>query len=530
MSVSYYTYISVTAKDDGKTADIFTAVCLPEPSGQFPAVIYRSPYVDGTEETPEEELCGQYEQGFRNWLDHGYAVVFQHCRGRGKSGGDCIPFAYERDDGLALHDWIRRQSFYNGELYLCGASYTAAVHYLCAPFANDIKGAILEVMDCFWYRCVYRNGIYKSGLHGVWYVGMYKRKSIPDKNFAHESFNTLPFSDFSRTVFGEDAEDFDTIISHPDENDPIWSEHYGGKEMFGGIINAGIPILFVTGFYDIFLGGMIDTWKKLDSKTREKSSFVINPYDHGGRQGEQPIAFEDGCLYDIHGDYHCKWIESVRNKAPSPFARGKVTYYQLFGEKWQCGDFLSGGGEMRFRLGEGERTYRYNPYAPASFKGGLSLNFGGAAYQDPPGSRYDIISFHTPEFTEDTKVLGQMKAHLAVRSSCEDTCFYVRVSLCGKEGDFGLRDDITQISNVCPGYVPGTEVGIDFVFDEHAFVIKKGERLRIDVSSSAFPLFIRHTNNRGLYSRHTTAKQADNTVEADRSFLILPVEDREDDQ
>ena len=62
-------------------------------------------------------------------------------------------------------------------------------------------------------------------------------------------------------------------------------------------------------------------------------------------------------------------------------------------------------------MGQGEVTYLYNPYNPASFQGGLSANFGGNAWQDPPNSRYDIISLYTPEFQEDTFIKGKMKAN-----------------------------------------------------------------------------------------------------------------------
>ena len=117
-----------------------------------------------------------------------------------------------------------------------------------------------------------------------------------------------------------------------------------------------------------------------------------------------------------------------------------------------------------------------------------------------------------------------MTARLRVRSDCEDTCFYIRLSLVKEEGDYGLRDDINQISNFAPDYVPGEEIEMDFSFDEHAFVIKKGEKLRIDVSSSAFPLYVRHTNNRGPFALQTTAKIAHNTVICNKSNITIFVE------
>ena len=62
----------------------------------------------------EEEICRNKSNEYKTWNENGYAVVFQHCRGRGKSSGDCIPYINEREDGLSLQDWIRNQPFYNG--------------------------------------------------------------------------------------------------------------------------------------------------------------------------------------------------------------------------------------------------------------------------------------------------------------------------------------------------------------------------------------------------------------------------------
>ena len=62
-----------------------------------------------------------------------------------------------------------------------------------------------------------------------------------------------------------------------------------------------------------------------------------------------------------------------------------------------------------------------------------------------------------------------------------------------------------------------------FTFDEHSFMVKKGEKLRIDISSSNLPHYVRHTNQKGLFSEQTTAKIADNTVLLDESYIELPI-------
>ena len=517
MRTSNFYYIPIN------NAELFTVCCLPETGDKFPVVICRSPYVDYYEFRSEEEACADYLKMHKSYLDKGYAVVLQHCRGRGKSSGDCVPYIYEREDSLNLQQWVREQPFYNGEIYLVGCSYTASVHFVTSPFASDIKGAVLQVQDCERYNCNYRNGFYKMGLHGSWYADMYKKKSIREKNYSPESFHLLPLIDFSQAVLGESSDDFDEILLHPDRDDPFWNTRYGGGEAHNAVKKADIPILFTTGFYDIYTGGVFDMWNGLEAGTKKQCALLVHPYDHGCNPDGQPIQFPNGHPGGVFGDYAVQWMEYIRGKNNAPVEPGKVTYYKLFGEQWCTDDFAQPEKQIRFRLGEGEKTYTYNPFAPASFPGGLSANSGGSAWQAPPNSRYDIVSLFTPEFTEDTFVKGKMTASLCVRSDCEDTCFYIRLSLEKPEGYYGLRDDIQKISNFKADYKPGEEIQIDFSFDEHAFVVQKGERLRIDISSSAFPHYVRHTNQKGPYALQKTAIIAHNTVMIGKSVLNLPI-------
>lgn len=515
---STYTYLDF----DGNK--FYTAICLPDVNGTYPTVIIRSPYNDGERNLNDEELAKKKLNDYNKWLENGFAVVFQYCRGSDRNSGDfTYAYIYEREDGLAFQNWVRHQPFYNGEIFLVGRSYTATVHLVTAPFAEDIKGAVLEAQDCERYNIYYRNGFFKSGLHGKWFSGMYKNKTLEKRNYVPESFNLLPLSDYSKTVFNEECEYLDNIFKHPNRDDPFWATHDGGAESRDALKNANIPILLVTGFYDLYTGGIFDMWNGLDEKTKNKSALVVHPFDHAGITGEhQPVNFENGVIGEQFPDYQLNWIKSIKEKSKPIFERGKITYYKLFDNKWCCDDFKS-NDNIKFYLGNGEKTYRYNPYAPASFRGGLSCNFGANAWQNKPNIRYDIISVYTDDFEKDTFVKGKITAKLKVKSSCEDTCFYMRLSLCKNEGDYGLRDDINQISNFDTNYIPGECLDMEFSFDEHAFIIKKGEKLRIDISSSAFPFYVRHTNNRGLYSEQTTAKIADNTIVLDKSFIEIPI-------
>lgn len=505
-------------------ADLFTVVCLPERGDKFPIVLQRNPYVGQDADIPDAELADAYGEQNKYMTDAGYAVIIQHCRGKGKSSGDFIPYINERADGLELQNWARRQSFYNGEIFLYGGSYTAAVHTVTAPFAPDIKGAVIKVQDCDRYGCNYRNGFFKIALHGGWYVTMYKTATIKKKHYSDGVWNTLPLSAMPEMVFGEPAEDLSEILRHPDRNDPYWQTEKTGAPARAAVCRARIPILLMTGMYDIFTGGIFDLWNDMDNETRSQSALIVCPYDHSMTRNDQPFEFPEGDPESHFAEPGLRWLEYIRGKAAPPVEPGKVTYYRMFENRWQTDVFAPAKKTARIPLGTGERSYVYNPYDPTPFPFGVSRVFGGAKLQPKPDSRYDVLSFFSEPFGQDTFVRGRMSAKLRVRSDCEDTCFYMRVSLDKKEGAFGLRDDIQQISNIDKHYLPGSEIEIPFSFDEHAFIVGKGERLRIDVASAAFPLYVRHNNMRGLFSEQRTAKIAHNTVICDASALTIPVE------
>ena len=512
-----YTYVS------GEGVSLFTVTLLPEDEERCPVLLIRDPYVDETETMTEEEAVARYAARYEAFVQAGYGVVFQQCRGRGKSTGDCIPYIHEREDGLRLQAWVRQQPFYNGQLLLYGVSYLSSAHFATAPFAPDIVGAVFHVQDCERYNIAYRNGCFKIGLHGNWYFGMYKRKTLKTPRNNAYSFDTLPLTEFSRGLLGEPAADLDEMLRHPEREDAFWSTRWGGADARDALRTAQIPVLLTTGFYDIYTGGIFDMWRSLPPETRQRSALLVSAYDHPDQPDPQGIVFPDGSKQEHFGaHYEIPWLDYVLGRRDAPVATGCVTYYELFRNRWRT-DAFAPGTPLAVPLGEGTRTYTYDPADPPSFRGGLSCNFGGSVFQAPPGERQDILTVYTAPFAQDTAVRGRMTARLTVASDCEDTGFYVRVSIEKPEGDFGLRDDITTLCRQHPDYMPGQAAQLTFTFDEHAFWIRQGERLRVDVASADRAHYVRHTNEKGLFSTRTTCRVAHNTVFFDRSSLTVPV-------
>ena len=263
---------------------------------------------------------------------------------------------------------------------------------------------------------------------------------------------------------------------------------------------------------------------------------IVSPYDHGwqGYDREGFPVFPEGKMREVSPDFIDLWFDHFRIGTPLKFIRrGEIVYYSMFNGPWRYEKILSRGNKaVKFHLDQerkltedagktGEITYLYNPFAPAAFKGSGCYTFGGMQYQDPPDSRYDIISFLTPPFEKDSLIKGTSELDLHVKSTAPDTCFYVRLSIVREDGTLVLRDDIDSLCRTNPDYQPGETAVLHFEFTEHCYAVKKGEQLRLDVSSSCVPHFLVHTNRKGAMAEQTGADTAWNTICTGKSVLTL---------
>lgn len=120
-------------------------------------------------------------------------------------------------------------------------------------------------------------------------------------------------------------------------------------------------------------------------------------------------------------------------------------------------------------------------------------------------------------------VEGELEATLTVKTDCADTAFFVRVSVVTAEAAWVLRDTIFSLDHETGGYTPGTEASVTVRTAPVAWQIHKGDRIRVDVSSSNFPTYAAHTNTKGNWAEQREAKVAQNTVVCGKSYLKVPV-------
>jgi putative CocE/NonD family hydrolase len=506
----------------------YTATILPDENKKYPVIVYRTPYAKKNETL--ESIKGWYKR----LTDGGYAVVYQHTRGSGKSEGERYPYDDERKDGLALLDWIRAQPFYNGEIYLDGGSYCSSVHisYL-ETNQPDIKGAILRVMDVERYNVLYHKGFFKMLLHGSWYLEEYRKKAPIQRDLKLNRFKVFPLTDLTKKVFGFSVKEYDTPLLHPERTDPFWDTKAGGSEYRNAVTKSKIPLLLISSFYDIFIGGIFDMWRSIPEWNRKNCAFVVTPYMHNVNKGI--VKFPNGALSEAYPNFVVNWFNHIRKNEKLNFVElGKVKWYCLWQNQWHSADHLvNAPNSMKFYLNKNrtldaspeeptEITYAYDPQNPAKFAGGITFGSGGMRLQAPANSRPDVISFTSKPFEKDTIVEGRMKVSLTVKTDCEDTCFYIRAHIVKKDGKtYSLRDDITSVLREVKNYQPNTKVTINFELVEHSFMFEKGDKLRVDVSSSCIPSFSVHTNYKGNQNTIGKTKVANNTIISGESFIEI---------
>lgn len=500
---------------------LYTRYAVPRGVEKCPVVYMRTPYEKTHGGAPHD--IEEYKNN--TFIKRGYAVLLQHCRGRGDSEGECVP-CVERADGLATLDFIRSLPFYNGEIFPYGGSYLSLVHlsYLDTK-PHDVKGAYLFIQSDRKFFRNYQNGCNYKLNNLSWWCGMLDKR-FPVQN--REEMYKRPYVEAAKRVFGVDVPEYTNTLIH-NTLDDFWTSSPAWGATWNAIDTLSIPTLFVEGWEDYYVDGMTEMWGRIPEETKKKCVMYIGPYGHGTSttpRTEYPM--ENTALPVGHA---ADWFDSIREGKPYPHAEmGKITYYSMGGSYWRAVDYpCEAGAQKRFWLGKNgrilaERTegealsYTYDPTNAEN-----PYRSGNIFRAHKVGTVDGILSFVSDPFEKEESFFGKIKLHLNVSSDCEDTAFFARVYL-GEDGeDYNLTETVGSLSYLVGDYTPGTKVAIDFQTPPAAFTVKKGARVRVDISSVT-SVYVPHANMKGHFAYVTETKVANNTVYTEGSYIDIAYE------
>ena len=529
---------------------LYTEVMLPAPSGRFPVICIRDPYVSLPEETPEYK-----EQKYamhKHRLDAGFAVVHQHCRGYGASKGKSDPFVYEKRDGLNLLDWIQKQDWYGDGIYLEGGSYTAFVHLaMLSEVPPAVKTASLNVFSSHPYDFAYLNGEYKMWIGPAWYPMMLRsEKPLVSKEncsdieevqrFFMSALKAYPFYKFPERLYGHDVPEFSEWFFMNGNDDDFAKRKNGVGDIRDSMKSLRIPVLLRGGWFEPFFRGMIPMWWEMPKEIRSESSFLIGPWTHSctTKTAEKCPFFNENA--DIEESTAVAWFLHIRDGKPFPYSKdGKMSVYIVGEKRWEDCENLEPEGMKPLRLypdvdaelkltlpKRAEISYQYNPLDPPFFKGGqnvLNTLCDGAALQPADYGRADIKSFATRAFDREIKMRGPTTVHFAIRSDREDTAFLARIMGVTQTGEvWVLQEIISTLSNAAGTYDPNTEIEFELKTDPLFWTLKEGEKIRVDIASANASSYWPHSNTRGQWAVQDKPCVATNTLIIGKMYIEFP--------
>lgn len=273
-----------------------TDIYLPQQHGTWPAILVRTPY-GKTGDANEGQFFASY----------GYAYVVQDVRGVFNSEGVFNPYVNEPQDGLQTAEWITQQPWFNSQegLALYGGSYLAATAIDTAlENPPDLKAVYTYIASANYHN----DGAWRDGAvrlqHDVGYANLLCSEIVSKEVQAGSPLLTAnPFNLTPAQIWAEDQA---TPLAIPDiTNSCPWYADWVNNENQNWYWNQPgfdhapllsnwphVPTEFLTGYYDLFLGGTIvdyeAAYNALQQYPQAPVALTIGPWTHGGN--ESPMA------------------------------------------------------------------------------------------------------------------------------------------------------------------------------------------------------------------------------------------------
>ncbi len=481
-----------------------------------PVVLLRTPY--GRENHVDEGI---------GWAQYGLTFVVQDTRGRGDSDGVFAPYEHEAADGLTTLEWVRRQPWCSGDVFIAGGSYSAFCAWSVAvQDAHGLRGLISMVPAMGTHRTAFTNsGILNLGDHAWWWAtyaeGRGERKRLVDLMLSEEPsvLAELPVVDIPRHLW-VNLEHWATIVERGPGYLPPWALT---RDAIGQV---PVPVLHIGGWHDPFIAETLDqfTVAGCGRTPRPRQDLVVGPWTHtmdfnaGTTVGAR--NYGPGAMLPL-GALMVDWVSEVlegkdegltqlfvggenrwRTDAWPPNVKQPVAFY------------ATDGGALSRKLPDqpGELSFVDDPASPfpscsQPFDVASSLN------------RHDAVRFMTEPLVESLTWIGEPRLVLQGASD-SPTCDWVARLL---ELEPGGRAIYIAHGIVEASGAPGLPITVEVSLTESAVCVPRGSRLCLEVSGSYFPEHARnlHAGNRYHSTQMSRARQR---VLLDGStVLTLPV-------
>jgi putative CocE/NonD family hydrolase len=493
----------------------------PATPGPHPTLLMRQPY--------GRDIASTVVYAHPVWFaSHGYNVVIQDVRGRGDSGGEFYPFRREGADGAATIRWLRTRSESNGSVGMYGFSYQGLTQLLAAAEQPEGLVCIAPAMAAcdLYHGWFYRQGALRLASTLGWGLQMLKADALRRNLRAASDGLQKAWSDLRSqplvTPYGAHPqlqhEGLPTYvrdwINHTQPG-AYWAQH----DVSASMARIAVPALHIAGWFDTYLGGTVDGFVALanhaDAAARDQQYLVAGPWVHipwGELIGEQnlgPAALVDTDSLLLRWFNH--WLKGSGEFSQEP----RIRHFALGANQWFAADgfsedalslYLHSSGRAESRKGNGVLSqaapdsteprdiFVYDPEVPVHGPGGPGA-LTGPLNQAALETGNNLLVYTSDPLTAPTHILGSPKLTLYAVTSAAHADFtgkLVRVRP-GGQADF-VCIGIARSAHLFPGsaYQADTVHCWEIVLEPTSCVFAAGDAIRLEVASSAFPLYDRN--------------------------------------
>jgi uncharacterized protein len=490
----------------------------PPSAGPAPTLLMRQPY--------GRDIASTVVYAHPVWFARaGYHVVIQDVRGRGDSEGTFYPFRNEGTDGFDTLSWLVQYPACNGKIGMYGFSYQGATQLLAAAERPPGLLAIAPWMTThdFYQGWFYHNGALRLAATLGWGIQMLRedvrRRGLVEASHTleaawlnvpqqvwHAPYGALPALDQSGS-----PRYLADWIGHRDCDD-YW------RMLVPNPRSLQLPALHLSGWYDLFLKGSIDTFLTLQAADCPDQYLIAGPWIHipwGTRAGDAdfgPTAALDTNSILLRWFNH--WLKGSGEFANEPairhFALGANRWYQA--QTWPSHRshrlYLRSLGNANSAHGDGQLSasipdtteppdfYVYDPEVPVLAPGGITAA-AGCFDQYGLEQGNNVLVYTSPPLDQALHAFGHPKLVLFAMSSSASADFVGKLVRVRRDGraEF-VSIGVARSSWMFPhGLVPDEPSCWEFELEPTSCVFGPGERIRLEIASSAFPLYDRNSGS-----------------------------------
>jgi putative CocE/NonD family hydrolase len=539
----------------------------PEAEGKFPVILLQTPY---------------NKQNFpprAKWFaERGYVVANSDHRGRYASGGEWDPFdPRHKTDGHDLVQWLAGQPWSSGRVGTYGLSYMGWAQWWTATTAPPaLKAIVPEVSppDQF-YNAPYQHGVL-TGWMMDWASMNSRRTDRPAGPGPYGGYPPMREADFMRQPYidilerrGIQTAWFGTWMRQNLSTGDYWRAiSYQGPENYAKV---QVPSLAISGWFDANFPGTPMNYLGMKqhggTELARRPRMVIGPWEHiiNRDRALLGVDFGDQAIIDWDG-YVCRWFDFHLKQIDNGVMDDSPVYVFVLGpNRWRAAAdwplpqtkwtrfYFHSGGKANTLGGDGTLSadapkdeppdrYDYDPKNPTPAAPFANGHIDGPRDTGEGPSRPDVLVYTTPPLEQDLELVGPVTAHLFAATSARDTDWMVRLCDVAPDGkaaflcDGVLRArcrDEERGGAFNPEKLSTIEPNRAYTYTVEFWrpignVFAKGHRIRIEVSSSFYPYYLRNLNtgadNIALETAEPVVAQQTIYHDAERpSHVVLPV-------